>query len=209
MTVDRPTFIFDFGKVLTLNPNQAIVDSMARLLGAPMAEYRKAYTEHRGEYDRGTLSSVDYWGLVAGDFGKRLASADVEALVKLDLESWFSTNHETISLVRELKTQGYKLFLLSNMNFAGKERFFSHNEWDVYFDDVILSCDLGLIKPEPAIYQHCLARAGARAEDCIFIDDTPANVRAAQNLGMCGIVFKDCKGLRSQLKDQLDSWSVQ
>lgn len=58
------------------------------------------------------------------------------------------------------------------------------------FDDVVLSCDVGLLKPEPAIYQMALQRLSVRAQDALFVDDLPINVAGAEAVGMTGLVHQ-------------------
>jgi len=203
----KPTIIFDFGRVLGLDQNAAVVESMVNFLGAERTAYTKAYSLLRDEYDRGTLSDFDYWGSVAAALGRQIGRDEVDALVKMDVESWFSTNRDMFALVERLNAEGYRLFILSNMNVAGRDHLVSRNEWGPYFMEMLFSCNLGMIKPEKAIYQYCLERTGAEAKDCIFIDDTPTNVQAAQACGMYGIVFKGYEKLMPELTRRIGLWS--
>ena len=61
---------------------------------------------------------------------------------------------------------------------------------DGAFDHIIVSADVGLIKPDPRIYQLSLERVGCQAHEAIFIDDRKINIDAAQALGIKGILFK-------------------
>ena len=62
-----------------------------------------------------------------------------------------------------------------------------------------------LIKPDPEIYKLLLSRYSLQPADCIFIDDNPANVAAAQTIGIHAIRFTSCSNLRTQLLQLLDS----
>ncbi|MHB8094616.1 MAG: HAD-IA family hydrolase, partial [Candidatus Aminicenantales bacterium] len=68
-----------------------------------------------------------------------------------------------------------------------------------FFDDYILSFELGIAKPEPGIYREALRRAGCRAGECVFIDDIPENVEAAVKLGIAGIVYRPETDLEAEL----------
>ena len=57
-----------------------------------------------------------------------------------------------------------------------------------------------MIKPDPAIYKLLLSRYGLKAEECVFLDDTPANVEAAKALGMQGIRFLDKEQAEAELQ---------
>jgi 2-haloacid dehalogenase len=70
------------------------------------------------------------------------------------------------------------------------------------FRDVVVSAHERLIKPDPAIYRVCLERNDLAAGDCIFIDDSPHNVAAADALGIDGILFTDPETLRSDLGER-------
>ncbi len=66
-------------------------------------------------------------------------------------------------------------------------------------DKYIVSADVHLVKPDPAIFRLALERFGIDAADTTFIDDNPANVEAAKRMGMQGIVFCSADNLREQL----------
>ena len=66
-------------------------------------------------------------------------------------------------------------------------------------DNYVVSGDVKMVKPNPAIFQLLLNRFGLRPEECIFIDDNPDNVEGARRLGMKGIVFAGSEELRKQL----------
>ena len=102
-------------------------------------------------------------------------------------------------LIGELKQKGYKIYLLSN---AAKDfpNYWNRIPGHEYFDDLCVSAFHGFIKPQPEIYRCALEKFGVLAEECVFIDDVPANIEAAMNIGMKGIVFHDdVKELRRKL----------
>jgi len=97
----------------------------------------------------------------------------------------------TLALLDRLRAQGLPLFALSNMpapRFAMLRA--RHGFWD-RFEGFVISGEIGLLKPEPAIFQHALRAFGLGAERTIFIDDHPANVAAAERLGLRGHLFRD------------------
>lgn len=104
------------------------------------------------------------------------------------------------ALLKSLKGNGYRLYLLSN---AAKRQ---HQYWQRaqashWMDGVLISADVHLLKPDPGIYQVFLEKFGLDASECIFIDDTPANVESATHMGMEGIVFRhSADALLTELK---------
>ena len=85
------------------------------------------------------------------------------------------------------RAAGVRTCLLSNSwgNTYPRERF------DEVFDAVVISSEVGLRKPDPAIYRHALDLLGLPPEECAFIDDIEHNVRAAESLGIVGVHHTD------------------
>ena len=67
-------------------------------------------------------------------------------------------------------------------------------------DRYVVSGAEGLVKPDPRLFHVLLDRYNLKAEECVFIDDNPDNVAAAQTLGMEGIVFQGAEALRKELR---------
>jgi len=207
MKAEIAAVIFDCGQVITHAQDKDIARAMAALLGIAWEDFPKAYASVRGEYDRGSLDAQTYWGMVAAPFGKKVDRDLAARLAVLDMDSWFSINIAVIDIIIRLKKEGYRLLMLSNMNWEGKERMFGSarvaqgRDWIAAFDEILLSCDLGLIKPEPEIYRVCLEKARAEPECCLFIDDMPGNIAAAQEAGMHTILFKEGMPLGTMLAE--------
>ena len=93
-------------------------------------------------------------------------------------------------LVEELKGKGYGIYLLSN---AAKDLpgYWQRIPGHEYFDDLCVSAFHGFIKPQPELYGFALQKFNVAPEECVFIDDVTANIEAALNAGMQGIVFHD------------------
>lgn len=92
-----------------------------------------------------------------------------------------------LDLLKSLKAEGYKVYMLSNTNDAHWTRIERVNfpeAVDVYFDDIFLSHELGMAKPNADIYETVLERIGAPADECLFIDDAQVNCDAAAQLGI-------------------------
>lgn len=104
-----------------------------------------------------------------------------------------------IPWVKQLKEAGYGVYYLSN--FSGKaERECSESlRFLPYTDGGILSYRDKLIKPDPRIYKLLLDRFGLRAEECVFIDDTPKNIEAGEACGIKGICFQSYEQTRTAL----------
>jgi putative hydrolase of the HAD superfamily len=88
--------------------------------------------------------------------------------------------------LEELRRRSYGLAVLSNIP-PDEVHWIGQYELDVYFDALVLSCEVGLVKPEPAIYRCAAERLGVRPEECAFADDVPSYVAGAQEVGMAGV----------------------
>jgi HAD superfamily hydrolase (TIGR01509 family) len=100
--------------------------------------------------------------------------------------------------LQQLRTQ-VPLCLLSNINEVHYEHLQGQYNFTRHFAEVVLSCRVGMVKPEPGIYLEALRRVGVPAEHCIFIDDLEGNVRAAREVGMHGIIFVGIEDLKTRL----------
>ena len=106
----------------------------------------------------------------------------------------------SVELLRALKAAGYSVNLLSNIS---REKFeVLHRKYDFFseFDDCLISADVRLLKPDPRIYALMLAQIDQAAGDCIFIDDSAANVAGADRVGMTAIHFQSPHQLKAELQ---------
>lgn len=104
-----------------------------------------------------------------------------------------------VELIRQLREKGYGIYLLSNV---GKSFYDFRGSIEAlrYFDGEFISCEHLLLKPEREIYQKFFEVFDLTPEECLFIDDNPANIEGAMRCGMGGIVFnEDVAELRRKL----------
>lgn len=191
--------VFDMGKVLVgFEPDEYI----ARFVPDP-DDYESVRRElfrsvEWARLDRGTMTGAE----VAAAAGARLPE-HLRGPVADIMANWHRDLHPVegmYELVRELKGNGYPVYLLSNTSEEFHEFRKSIPALGL-FEHVFISADWHLLKPEPAIYQVFLAHFGLDAAECVFIDDAPLNVEAATNAGMSGIVFHgDPADLRRKLQ---------
>lgn len=88
------------------------------------------------------------------------------------------------------KEQGYKLYILSNACSKFYEYF--PKEYPLsFFDGVVVSSDVHMIKPDVKIYEYLLAKYNLNPKECLFIDDRQDNVDGAKKVGMNAVVFKE------------------
>ena len=103
----------------------------------------------------------------------------------------FVVNEPVVALVRDLRDAGLRLGVLTNNVAEFRDLWRSMLPFDDWFDDVVDSHEVGLRKPNPAIYQLALARLGAEAGRSAFLDDVASNVSAAQSVGMLAVLVDE------------------
>jgi HAD superfamily hydrolase (TIGR01509 family) len=108
--------------------------------------------------------------------------------------------HANLELVRALRPP-YKLSLLSNADISLRHRLRQELAIEELFDDVICSAEVGMAKPEPAIFRLAVERLGLSPEQCAFVDDWDQNIEAARAVGMTAVLHRVDRGddLRAQL----------
>lgn len=109
---------------------------------------------------------------------------------------------ETVQIKNDLRQAGIPLYAITN--FSVEKWALAQTLWPFLsdFDGVIVSGAEKLLKPDPAIYRLLCQRYGLNAQDCLFIDDVPANIDAAKSVGMMGHVFTSAALLRDTLENQ-------
>ncbi len=109
--------------------------------------------------------------------------------------------NETVEVLKDLKDSGYFLCALSNWSaetFPLMKKRFEFLDW---FEIIILSGEVGIVKPDPVIYHILLEKIKRNANECLFIDDAPENIETANSLGFKTIHFHSAGQLRIQLQD--------
>lgn len=105
----------------------------------------------------------------------------------------------TVMILEELRERRTPLYALTNWShetFPIARPRFPFFDW---FDGIVVSGEVRLVKPDARIYRHLLESYGLAAEDCVFIDDSAANVRGAEAVGITGLHFTSPGQLRRDL----------
>ncbi len=156
--------------------------------------------------DRGSLTDEEATAMMCRHLPERLHEA-----VNLLVAHWDRPIVEipgAFTLVEELSSLGYKIYLLSNASYR------QHDYWprvpaSRFFDGTLISADVKLVKPQPEIYRLFFENFGLKAEECFFIDDAINNIEGAFFVGMPGAVFHgDVKEIRYKLNEAGVSVSI-
>jgi glucose-1-phosphatase len=146
--------------------------------------------------DHGYISGQDFLDQVS-----ELAGISTEAVASV-MRDKQSPNTALMNRVKELKAE-YKIGLLSNMGYDTLKDVFSERQQQEMFDDVLISSEVGLIKPSQDLYELALERLGVAPDEAIFIDDRLPNIEGAQQLGMKTILFTTNKQFEQNLERTL------
>ena len=111
-------------------------------------------------------------------------------------------NDELLNFILEKRDQ-YKTAMLSNVS-AVIWNYYTPEQMEKYFDEVVLSYQEAIAKPDPRIYQLVCKRLGVEPSECVFADDNEVNVDAANKIGMHGIVFTSNGDYFAKLEEILD-----
>lgn len=115
------------------------------------------------------------------------------------LESVGGTITGTVDILRRLHQAGYPLYGLSNWPAEKFRLVRPRYEFFDWFQDMVISGEVGVTKPDPRIFQLLLQQVARPAEECLLIDDAPANLAAAASLGFQTIQFQHPEQLEAEL----------
>jgi putative hydrolase of the HAD superfamily len=192
--------VFDFGKVISFPPEAAVREELAALAEMDTAALDSLDESCREDYDRGVLSSTEYYKALLAKAGKEADEGRAETMGRLDMQSWTRINPDTVKLMEDIKAAGLKVGILSNMppEFLAMAR----EQIPVFkIPDVsVFSCEVGSVKPEDAIYEALLSALNLAPYAVVFTDDMPVNIEKARILGINAFLWKGAEAARAVLK---------
>ena len=198
--------IFDYGRVLSGPPDPAAHAALLRISSLSADRLDSLYWAGRPAYDTGSLNGQAYWRKLAHEAGLNLSPAAIEELSAWDARMWTTENPAMLAWQLVLKQRGLLTAIVSNMGDAVLDHMKREFDWLSRFDVLVWSYQVGMAKPDPAIYRYFLEKLGTQPQETLFIDDKPVNVEAANALGIKGLVFTTVEKLREDLiASRLDS----
>lgn len=190
------TVILDLGNVLVFHDNALLFHRLGQRAGLPAQEVTQRLTGAGWTAaNRGLLDAEGIRKDVCRALGLDLPMEEFAPL-------WSShfTVHEAVLPRVEGLVGRVKLVLLSNTNALHVAYVRPRLPVLQRFDAVLMSCEVGHVKPEPAFYRLALERAGCAPHEAAFFDDLPEFVEAANALGIRGHLFTDAPTFDVQLK---------
>lgn len=194
------TILFDLGNVLVHFSHERMYTQIGQICGRPQAEIRML-VEDSGlgtAFERGHISEQQFHQHLEQQLDSPL---DLAALRRA-VADIFELNTPMMPVLSRLREAGHRLVLLSNTNET-------HIAWirdrfDVldHFDTLVLSYEVGAVKPEDAIYRAALAAIDCNPSECFYTDDIPQYVDRARMHGLQAEVFTGAEALRSHLRQR-------
>jgi putative hydrolase of the HAD superfamily len=197
--MDLQAVIFDYGEVLSGPPDPQAHRNLLAITGVPEEAFEKAYWAHRLDYDADVLDGQTYWETVARDTGTSFTAKQIGQLLEQDALMWMNLNPAMIAWIPKIKKAGFRLGILSNMGFGVLDYMRPRFAWLDQFDYLTFSCDLGIVKPDPAIYLHTVKKLGVAPDQALFIDNLETNIIGAEAVGLHAALFQNVEQLQKDL----------
>jgi putative hydrolase of the HAD superfamily len=193
--------VFDIGNVFVRWSPATIVERVFGDAPSSPENSRRARALFASEtwldLNRGRMTLADAIADVAGR--NRLSAAQADALA-FHVMDHLDPVPGTEALARRVKSAGYRTFALTdNVHEIVAHLRERHSFWPL-FEGVANSAEIGVLKPDPAIYRHLLDTHGLVARECVFMDDIPRNVEGAQSAGMSAFVFETAAQAETALR---------
>jgi glucose-1-phosphatase len=188
---------FDLGGVIVRTEFQAPRQQLAEKLGMEYDDLNKiVFDSDSGlRASMGEITSADHWASVL----QRLKRPPAElSLIRDEFFAGDIVDRTLVEYIRSLRGK-YKTGLISNA-WSDLRDFVAREKFDDAFDKMIISAEVGAMKPEPKIFQIALEQFGVKPKEAIFVDDFPANIEGCEKVGIKGALFKDAESTMQQLK---------
>jgi putative hydrolase of the HAD superfamily len=189
--------IWDFEGVLLQTGEVDVAAAAAKRLNVPDEDVREIFKgDFNDRMDLGEFTQDEYWEHV-------LHALDLPENRKENLNDFFYkdlyVDQDVLNDVRQYR-QTYKTGLLTN--FSRILPFMLENHWKVdgAFDEIVISSEIGIIKPDPRIYRYMLDKLECSASEAVFIDDRILNVEAAREVGLEAILFTNRQEVNQKLQ---------
>lgn len=191
--------IFDIGGVSIYDNPMPFFSKLEKKHGVSKEKIYK-YTfdtnEWTKQYNKGLISEKELWKRLES---KGILKKEILNEIRKNWRSFLKSIPGTIKIVKKLKKK-YKVYALSNVD-KGTVAYMK-KQYKIYnlFHGVALSCDVGMVKPEPGIYKFVLKKFNLKHNECIFIDNRPKNIRGAARAGIKSILFTSPEKLEKELR---------
>lgn len=182
--------LFDFAGVLVSSPWPALAAAGGGNLELLIGPYEEDGDHPWHRVERGELGIAE-WAVEVTALGAA-AGIEVDFAPLQALLGEMTVHEQVVDRIRELRTEGYRLGLITNNVREGSATWRALVPVDELFDVVVDSSEVGMRKPNPAIFHHTLELLGVDdPAEAVFLDDAPGNVAGAERAGLHAIHVDD------------------
>ena len=196
----KKVIVFDFGDVLYESKKEPLYDLVKKTFQVGdegLQKIRKGLHEARAanipEIIAWKKSALEFGISLPDDWNKQLDTVTMNSLVEVK---------GMRELVQSYKEKGHRIALLSNVD-SHHAALIRNYGYYKDFSPVVLSCEIGVDKPDPRAYKIMLDQVNVDPKNCIFIDDKQENVDAAKALGIDAILFTTPEQIKTELAQRL------
>lgn len=196
-------YIFDFGAVVfRWAPLELMTEVLPhrvpdRHAAAQLVErFFQGFRGAWGRFDRGEIDVPELTQALMLQTG--LEAHEVRRVIDAVPDS-LTPMADTLDWLARLRAAGHRLYFLSNMPAPYADHLERRHDFLCWFHDGVFSARVRLGKPDEAIFRLALGRFGERAEDCVFLDDHPANVEAARRIGLNAVLFRHARQAEAEV----------
>ena len=193
--------LFDLGGVIVRTEHQAPREHLAERLNTTYEDLDKIVfaSETSRLASVGKVSTKEHWAAITKRLGLPSSAAEQ---IYAEFFAGDVLDQELIDYIRSLRPR-CKTALISN-GWPDLRDYVTRNRFLDAFDALIISAEVGLLKPDRKIYELALAKLEVQASQSALVDDTPVNVEAANALGMHGFLFESSSQVQRDLTSLLD-----
>ena len=190
---------FDLGGVILRTEHEAPRQHLAGRLGVEYEDLVRAVfeSETSRKASLGVIREEEHWQAVA----KKLKRPTEAELIRDEFFAGDVIDHALLDFLRSVKPT-VKTGLISNA-WSGLRQYIIEHKFEDAFDQMVISAEVGVVKPDARIYHVALEQLGVSPNEAVFVDDFIENVKGAQAVGMSAIHFKDSSATITQLKKLL------
>ena len=179
--------IFDLGGVLVKLDRSICINSFRKIGYDDFGKILNDFVQEDFflDFERGVISDAEFRNIIRGEIGHAVKDSDIDKAIGDFLTE---VSPEKLRVLGKLREK-FRLFLLSNTNPVAMKTVRSlfrksGGELEEYFDEIFLSYELKLVKPDLKIFEEALKRGNMRPEETIFVDDSQINLLSANELGI-------------------------
>lgn len=178
-----------------------IFDFFGVIWGAPYESWLRHHGYKREGGYRAIADKADIGQISMSEFFDYLSTLSGQPAdeIRTEFDTVERIDYEVIKLIKELKSK-YIIGLLSNASSSYIREILQRNDLEQYFDEVIVSSEVGCAKPSRQIYDTALKRLGVDPSEAVFIDDNKFCINGARSVGMHGILFESAAQTEEKLR---------